>query len=370
MADELEPKEKFSIDISTLNGQQTQFTVAVVDEGLLDLTNFKTPDPWKEFFKKIQLEVATYDLFGHVIGANESDVFKNFSIGGDMDYRESQVDPFEKKKRFKPVCMFQGPIMTDANGKATVDFEMPNYVGSVRVMVISAKKNSYGSAEKTVPVRSDLIVQPTLPRALKPGDEFEVPVNVFATRDKIGEVDIGINVEGPLEVVGQASHQHTFDAEGDQMFYFKLRVMPSIGQSKVTITGKGAGVNSIFEADIPISPSAARVYAKEEKVIKPGKTITFDLPKLGLDGTNNSRLSMTVFPNMDFLHRLEWLIRYPYGCIEQTTSSVFPQLAMRNLVSNSPSKQLEIDKNIHAGIDRLRMFRLGDGGFGYWPGGV
>jgi len=369
MADELEPKEKFSIDISNLNGQQTQFTVAVVDEGLLDLTNFKTPDPWKEFFKKIQLEVATYDLFGHVIGANKSDVFKNFSIGGDMDYRESQVDPFEKKKRFKPVCMFQGPIMADENGKAKVEFEMPNYVGSVRIMVISAKQNSYGSAEKTVPVRSDLIVQPTLPRALKPGDEFEVPVNVFATRDKIGKVDIGINVEGPLEVVGQSTHQHTFDAEVDRMFYFKLRVKPAIGQSRVTITGKGNGVKSVFEADIPISPSAARVYAKEEQVIKAGQSITFDLPELGLDGTNNARLSMAVFPNMDFLHRLEWLIRYPYGCIEQTTSSVFPQLAMRNLVSNSPRKQLEIDKNIHAGIDRLRMFQLGDGGFSYWPGG-
>lgn len=368
MPDELKPKEEFRIDISTLNGQTTQFTVAVVDEGLLDLTNFQTPDPWKEFFKKIRLEVETYDMFGHVIGANENDVFCTFSIGGDMDYRESQVDPFEKKKRFKPVCMFQGPMFTNSQGKAKVTFTMPNYVGSVRVMVISAKGNTYGSAEKTVPVRSDLIVQPTLPRALKPGDEFEIPVNVFATKEKLGKVDISIKTEGPIEVVGQASQLHTFTTKDDKMFYFKVKVKPEIGQSKITISGTGNNINSFFEADIPVSPSAARIYEKEEKIIKPDETIIFNIPKPGLNGTNNARINLSVFPNMDFLHRLDFLIRYPYGCIEQTTSSVFPQLALKSLLNGDKQHQ-EIDDNINAGISRLRSFQLGDGGFSYWPGG-
>lgn len=369
MPDELKPKQSFDIDISTLNGKQTQFTVAVVDEGLLDLTNFSTPNPWKEFFKKIRLEVETYDLFGFVIGANEKDVFSTFSIGGDMDYRESQVDPFKKKKRFKPVCMFQGPLMTDSQGKAKVHFTMPNYVGSVRVMVISAKGNAYGNADKTVPVKSALIVQPTLPRALKPGDEFEIPVNVFATKEKIGKIDVTIETEGPLEVIGQKSVQHVFETEDDKLFYFKVRVMSAIGQSKITITGKGQNVNSVFEADIPVSPSAARIYDKEDKVIKPGETISIKLPKLGLDGTNNARLHLSVFPNMDFLHRLDFLIRYPYGCIEQTTSSVFPQLALKSLMKDDKNLLMEIDHNINAGIERLRIFQLGDGGFSYWPGG-
>ncbi len=368
MSDELKPKEKFDIEVSTLSGKQTQFTIAVVDEGLLDLTNFKTPNPWNEFFKKIRLEVETYDLFGHVIGANEEDVFKTFSIGGDMDYRESQVDPFKKKKRFKPVCMFKGPLMTDSNGKARVQFEMPNYVGSVRVMVVGAKKNSYASAEKTVPVRSDLIIQPTIPRALKPGDEFDIPVNVFATRENIGKVDLEILTEGPLEVVGSSTIQHTFEGEDDQLFYFKIWVKEAIGQSKITITGKGKDSESLFEADVPVSPSAARVYENEEKTIKPGETISFKLPKIGLDGTNNARLNLAVFPNMDFLHRLDYLIQYPYGCLEQTTSSVFPQLALKSLFYDDPLMQAKIDDNINAGIDRLGMFQLSDGGFSYWQG--
>ncbi|MEO9967448.1 MAG: MG2 domain-containing protein [Reichenbachiella sp.] len=370
MVDELKPKEFFDVNISTHDGKPTQFTVAVVDEGLLDLTNFQTPNPWKTFFRKIRLEVETYDLFGHVIGANESDVFKTFSIGGDMDYRESQVDPFKKKKRFKPICMFKGPLMTDSNGKAKVNFEMPNYVGSVRVMVISANGNKYGTADKTVPVKSDLIVQPTIPRALKPGDEFEIPVNVFATKENIGNVDITMTTEGPLEVIGKKSIKHTFNTEDDQLFKFKVKVKAAVGQAKIMVSCKGATAESFFEADVPVSPSAPRIYDKSEKIVKSGESVTFDLPKMGMDGTNNARINLSLFPNMDFMHRLEYLIRYPYGCIEQTTSSVFPQLALKSLLGYDRHRAAEIDKNINAGIDRLRLFQLADGGFSYWPGGT
>ncbi len=369
MPDELRPKQKFDIDITNVSGKQTQFTIAVVDEGLLDLTNFKTPDPWKEFYKKIRLGISTYDLFGFVIGANAEDVFKTFSIGGDGDYRESQLDPFEKKKRFKPVSMFKGPIMTDGNGKARVSFEMPNYVGSVRVMVISAEGDKYGTTEKTVPVKSDLIVLPTIPRALKPGDEFKIPVNVFATRENVGAVSIDIATEGPLEVVGNTSHNHTFSEESDQMFYFRLKVKEAIGQSRIVISARGSDTESSFEADVAVSPSAARIYEKSEQLIKPGETIAMDLPKLGLGGTNNARVNLTVFPNMDFVHRLQWLIQYPYGCIEQTTSSVFPQLALKEFLKDDDRLYSEIDQNINSAIYRLSLFQLSNGGFSYWPGG-
>ena len=369
MPDELKPKQGFDVEISALDGKQTQFTIAIVDEGLLDLTNFQTPNPWKEFFKKVRLEVETFDMFAFVIGANESDVFKTFSIGGDEDYRESQLDPFKKKKRFKPVCMFQGPLKTDSQGKAKVHFEMPNYIGSVRVMVVGASGNTYSSTEKTVTVKSDLVVQPTIPRALKPGDEFTIPVNVFATKGNIGKVNLTIDTEGPLEVVGSRSIPHTFVKEDDKLFYFKVKVKPAVGQAKITITCSGSGVTSSYDADVPVSPSAARIYEKAEKIIKPGETISLDLPTLGIDGTNNARLSLSVFPNMDFTHRLQYLIRYPYGCIEQTTSSVYPQLALKDLLGGDTFRQKEIDKNINDGISRLRTFQLGDGGFSYWPGG-
>lgn len=368
MPDELQPKQDFFVKVRTTNGDRTQLTLAVVDEGLLDITAFKTPEPWKFFNAKINLGVETYDLFGQVIGANQGDVFKTFSIGGDGDYRESQLDPFEKKKRFKPVSMFSGPLLTDSEGKATFKFTMPNYVGSVRVMAVSAKGKVFGHAEKTVPVKSDLIIQPTIPRALKPGDEFSIPVNVFATRENLGLVKINIETDGPIEVVSKAMHSHTFSAVDDQLFSYQLRVLPAVGPASIRITGSGQNISSLYETDINIVPAASRVYQKAEQEIKPGSSVQLEIPKLGLDGTNNARLQLAVFPNMDFMHRLDYLIRYPYGCIEQTTSSVYPQLALKSLFKGEKQQQ-EIDHNVNAGIDRLSLFQTSDGGFSYWPGG-
>ncbi|MCP4420138.1 MAG: hypothetical protein GY805_26335, partial [Chloroflexi bacterium] len=172
MSDELETGKPFEVDIQTADKKQTQFTVAVVDEGLLQLTRFKTPAPWKYFYSKQRLGVLTYDLYGHIIGANHGDIFRTFSIGGGMDdklLRESE-DEEKTAKRFKAVSMFEGPLQTDSNGHAKVNFNMPDYIGAVRVMVVAANNARYGHTEKTVPVTSDLMLMPTLPRVLGPED--------------------------------------------------------------------------------------------------------------------------------------------------------------------------------------------------------
>lgn len=173
------PKESCQITLQTKDQEEAQFTVAVVDEGLLALTQFRTPDPWKHFFRKQRLNVSTYDLFSEIIAANKGDVFKTFSIGGDEDYRESQLQPEKGRRRFVPVSIFKGPVMTDANGKATIKFTMPEYVGSVRVMVVGARENSFANAEKNVPVKSDLMILGSLPRVIGPAEKFTIPANIL-----------------------------------------------------------------------------------------------------------------------------------------------------------------------------------------------
>ncbi|MBN2612773.1 MAG: alpha-2-macroglobulin family protein [Bacteroidales bacterium] len=368
MPDELKPEQSFEVKIKTMDRKPTQFTIAVVDEGLLDITNFRTPDPWKEFFKKLRLQVRSFDLFNHIIGANKGDVFKVFSVGGDMDYRESQLSPERGRRRFKPVSMFKGPIMTDGNGEALVKFDMPNYVGSVRVMVIGARKNTYASAEKTVPVKTDLMIQTSLPRALKPGDKFDIPVTVFAMKDNIGKVEVSVTTEGPVMVTGSKSQTLTFTKNGEKDCYFTLAAKMETGQTKVTVKAKSATYTARDEADIMISPASPRIYDAQEKLVNAGEKVLFTIPDKGIKGTNRAKITLNLFPNMEFSHRLEWLIHYPYGCIEQTTSAVFPQLYLKEFMAASESKQNEIDKNINTGIDRLKRFQTSSGGFSYWPG--
>jgi uncharacterized protein YfaS (alpha-2-macroglobulin family) len=363
------PKEPFEVEIQTKDRKKTQFTIAVVDEGLLDITQFRTPNPWKYFFKKLRLDVETFDLFSHVISANKGDVFKTFSIGGDMDYRESQMGAKKGKKRFKPVSMFKGPMYTDENGNAKVKFNMPNYVGSVRVMVIGARDNSYARADKAVPVKTELMVLPGLPRVIGPGEKFRVPVSVFALKDGMGNVNVDISVTGPLKVVGGKQQVVKLPKASDKDCYFMLQADNAAGQSSVTITATAGKYKAEHKVDLMVRPSSARIYDSKKSKFDAGTRQTMNIPKIGIDGTNRAVLNVSPFPIVNFGHRLRWLIHYPYGCIEQTTSSVFPQLHLKKFIKYPEAFSAEIDDNINAALTRLRKFQTTSGGFSYWPYG-
>ena len=367
-ADELKPNRPFEVTVQTKDRQPAQFTIAVVDEGLLDLTGFRTPNPWREFFRKLRLNVLTYDVFSQIIGVNKGDVFKAFSIGGDMDFREQQLNPRKGRRRFKPVSLFKGPVMTDNNGRATVKFNMPDYNGSVRIMVVAAKGHSYGHAEKTVPVRTDLMIQPSIPRVLGPDEEFLLPVNVFAMKENVGKVKVSVKVEGPLVVDGKKSQELTFKKITDDEVFFRIKTQKAVGQAKIVVTAASSKLKVNSKTDIMVRPSSPRQYSTEEVKVNKGSSATFTIPNEGLLGTNTANLKVELFPNMNFDHRLEWLIRYPYGCVEQTTSSVFPQLYLKSFVPDVGGKHKKIDKNINAGIERLIRFQTSSGGMAYWPG--
>lgn len=374
MPAELESDKPFTVKIQNLKKEKTQFTIAVVDEGILDITRFKTPDPWKSFFRKLKMGVNIYDLYSFIIGANKGDIFKTFSIGGALDEFMASADLQEKaeqRKRFKPVSMFKGPIMTNQNGFAEVTFDMPNYIGSVRVMVVSAKENSYGSAEKTVSVTKDLMVMPTLPRVLGPEDKITVPVTVFTMKDGLGKVDVSISVDGPLDIVGLDKRSVEFKEKGEKDIQFEIEAKAAVGFSKIIITAKSEKMSTSVTTDLEIRASSPRLSESIDQQLIPGESVVLKIPDKGLPGSNNASISIQRRPNMDFSKRLTWLIRYPYGCIEQTISAVFPQLYLKEFLVDYKNPQRikqDIDSNINSGIKRLRRFQLPTGAFTYWPG--
>lgn len=367
-ADQFRPEEPFEVTVQTSNRSKGQFTIAVVDEGLLDITQFKTPEPWKFFFRKLRLRVRSYDLFSQVISANLGDVFKTFAIGGDIDYRKSQLDPTKKKRRFIPVSLFQGPIETDQNGRATVKFDMPNYVGSVRIMVVSANNKSYANAEKTVPVKKELMILPTLPRVIGPDEKFQLPVSVFAMIDNIGEVKVTVETVEPIKINGANSQTIHFDKMNDKECIFNLYTAKAIGQSKVVVTATNGKYTAKNEINLSVRPLSPRFFETTTNELVPSGSVKMHIPNKGVKGSNKATLTLTPFPGMNFGQRLKWLIHYPYGCVEQVTSSVFPQLYIKNFIKYPDSRVEEIDQNINAGIERLRRFQLFTGAFSYWPG--
>jgi hypothetical protein len=372
----LAPNKEFTVELATGSRSPAQVTVAVVDEGLLDLTRFATPDAWKSFYAKQRLGVVTLDLFSQVIGSYKEDIFKTFSIGGAEEAKlmaELAAELAAKKedsrvKRFKPVALFSGIVKTDDRGTARVSFTMPNYMGSVRVMAVSAKGAKYGSAETTVPVRSAIIMLPTLPRVLGPEEKIRVPVTLFTLAEGIGTVSVEAAVEGPVRLVGPAKREISVEAGSERDLFFELETLPAIGPARITLTARGGSVETREVTDITVRASSPPLARTEQVTLRPGERRTFSVEAGGLPGTNRTTLKVLRRGDLKLGHRLSWLIRYPYGCIEQITSAALPQLYLSEFIPGSGGKEKEIDRNIDAAIEGLKRFAVPAGGFAYWPG--
>jgi len=368
-AETFRPKEKFRVKVKNQKGRKMTFSIAVVDEGLLDITDFKTPDPWNYFFRKERYRILNYDMYGSIIGSIKGDIYKKFAIGGDMEEIRIKTESAKKPRRFKPVVLFKGPITTDINGEAEVEFEMPNYIGSVRIMIVAAGERSYGCAEKIVPVKKELMLLPTLPRVIGPDETFVLPVSVFVMSDDIKNVNVKLQVEKPLEIIGNNISSLVFSKTGDKEVFFNVRALPEVGWGKIIISGIAGGYSADFSCGLDVRPSAPRIYSSTEYTLRQGIKETIKVERIGIKGSNNAKLIVNRLPKMHMEKRLYFLIKYPYGCIEQTTSSVFPQLYLKHFIKGSLRDDFKIDENINAGINRLRKFVTPSGGFAFWPGG-
>ena len=377
----LNPGKKFDVEIQTERKEKSQVTIAVVDEGLLSLTNFKKPDPWDYFHRKLMHSVRTYDNYGFVSGIPKGDPFRSYIVGGDMDSKAAfernlrkrkKLDDMlkGKKKRFKPVCMFSGILETDENGYLKHEFTMPEYIGAVRIMVVLVKGKTYDSAEKTVPVKEDLMVKATLPRFLNTKNKFMIPVEIFRDNDKkdIKVVNVKIETDDRIKIIGSDTQKITLDSNGQGLAKFNAETDDVFGFSTISIRASSGRYSAESTTDIKVYSPNPSIMKSENKQVAKGGYVEFTIPDDGYPGSMDAVLSINTLENLDLSKRLKWLIRYPYGCIEQTTSSVFPQLYLSEFIK-TPGYSLEkIDSNINSAINRLRKFQIPSGGLGYWQG--
>lgn len=364
------PEEAFAVKVQTSDGRPAQFTLAVVDEGILDITGFKTPDPWEHFFAKQRLLTKTYDNFSDVIDLYLGYLHSALSVGGgtEAEYREQRVGGGDAG-RFEPVSIFMGPIRTDESGAAEVAVEVPNYIGSLRVMAVGAEGGRYGSGEQRIGVKAPVMVLPTLPRVIGPEDRFVVPVTVFALEEGVGTVVVAIDVSGPVDVVGPRQLTLDFTRAESQEAAFELQGLNSIGTAEITVSAYAPAFaySNKSRTELAIRPYNPVIYLSEEKLIAPGETAVFDPPQGGVEGTTSLQLTVSSFRGLNLNHRIRWLVNYPYGCLEQVTSAVFPQLFLPDIYPFTAAELQEIDDNINAAVDAFREFQLANGGFSYWP---
>ncbi|MBN2275640.1 MAG: alpha-2-macroglobulin, partial [Bacteroidales bacterium] len=367
MPDVLEPEKSFTVKVNETNKKSMTYTLAIVDDGLLDLTRYKTPDPWRAFYAREALGIKTWDLYDQVVGAYGGRLESLLSIGGDAEEEGGQEG--EKANRFKPVVIFKGPFNLQAGRSNNHVIEMPRYVGSVRTMVIAGADGAYGFQEKTTPVRSPLMVLATLPRVLGPGEEVQLPVSVFAMEQNIKNVKVQIKTNDLLIPKDEKTKQISFEKTGDKIVTFSLKTAPRIGMGKVSVIASSGNLSATYDIELDVRASNPEISTMYAGVIDPGKTWTNAFPMPGMAGTNTGVLEVSSIPPIDIERRLHYLIRYPHGCIEQITSAAFPQLYLSDVMELDEHYKARISNNIISGLNRLKSFLIPGGGFSYWPGG-
>jgi len=368
MPNSLKPEENFTIKVKEKNGKRMTYTIAVVDEGLLDITRFKTPNAWQEFYKRQALGVKTWDLFDDIIGAYSGAIEQVYAIGGDGEANGKKA---KKANRFKPVVMTLGPFTIGKNASKKHVIKMPKYIGSVRTMVIAGDNTSpaYGSAEKATSVKKPLMVLASLPRKLSPGEKVTLPVAVFAMEKKIKNATISLKLSKGIKIIGKRTQHLSFDKPDEKMVYFDLDVSEAKGIGKIEVIAQGNGEKSSYEVEIDVinpNPITNKVH---DIVLEPNSTKTIDFATFGIKGSNSAEIEFSSLPPMNFSQRLQYLIQYPHGCVEQTTSSVFPQLYLADIFDLPAQTKQQMEENIKNGIKRLGNFQTTSGGLSYWIGG-
>jgi len=360
-----EPESRAGFSVREAKGRSMTYTVAVVDEGLLGLTGFATPDPWKQFYRREALGVKTWDLYDQVAGAYSGVLERLLAIGGDEG---GPLKPSEQRaNRFPPLVRFLGPFHLEAGKTARHEVEIPQYVGAVRVMVVAGSGRAFGATDARVLVKKPVMILGTLPRVLGPGETVALPVSVFVMEDSVRRVALRVSATGALRVEGAPERTLAFDGAGDALALFRLRAADRTGVGRVELEATGGGQHSRQTIEIDVRSPALPVVDVHGGVLRAGESWKIEAPLPGLPGTAASVLEVSTVPPMDLGRRLEFLVRYPYGCLEQTTSSAFAQLAVGRVVDVSPKTRESLENNVRAGIQRLRTFQAPDGDFTYWP---
>ena len=367
IASEIQPEKEVTFSVKEQDGRPMSYVVALVDEGLLSLTRFKTPDPWKSFYATEALGVRTWDLFDLILGAYGARMEQLFAIGGDGEGGDA-VTPNTKADRFKPVSLFLGPFTLKAKGTGKHTVAIPQYIGNLRAMVIATDGANMGSAEKSVMVTKPVMVKATLPRVIGTEEEVVLPVTVFTTKDGIGQVSVEVKAEGALTVSGHNVAAVNAAKAGEQLVYFTLKASDATGIGKIKTVAKGGGDSSTEDLEIDVRDPNPRSTNSMVKLIEGGKSVKVPFALAGRPGTNEVNVEASTIPPIDLDYRLNYLTRYPHGCLEQTVSGAFPQLYLGDLIDLESKDVTNTGDNIKHAINRLSSFAIPSGGMTTWPG--
>ncbi len=372
--DKSESKTQQNIKVKTNRLESDiEVTLAVVDEGILQINNYKTPDIHSFFYQKRALLVDMYDLYPKIfpeISVN------NRATGGDGSDGAGGLrgNPMVNK-RVKLVSFWSGVLKTNAQGEVNYTLNIPQFSGSLRVMAVAYKDGKFGNAEKNITVADPIVISTGLPRFLSPNDQVTVPIMIMNTTQNEVSASIQIETSDNLIIKGETSQIQIIKSNQEIMPKYEITAKPVIDSAKVKITVRAAGRVFSEELFINIRPTSGLVKTAGSGVLKEGTMIDINFKTDLFAHTTKTKMSIGRSPLIEFSDNLDYLIEYPHGCLEQIISSAFPQLYVQDLMKatrpnlqNGQIYEAEIRANIQEALAKIQNLQLYSGGFAYWSG--
>ncbi|MBP5696452.1 MAG: alpha-2-macroglobulin [Treponema sp.] len=357
-----EPGKEAVVSVSEKNGKPMTYTLAVVDEGLLGLTNYHAPDIRSEFYKKEASQLLSWDIYSYIMNAYSGKLETLLAIGGGED---GDGNGKKETNRFTPVVKYFGPFNLKAGEKQATKFIMPEYIGSVRCVVVAGYNGAYGTAEKNVPVKSDIMLQPALPRTIGVGETVDVPVTVFNGMSSSRNITVNASAKGLT--FDTSSKSVTVPAGDNKTVTFKASTN-NPGNAEFSFSAGAGNVSAQSNVSVKVLSRGIPVTYKKYFEVGSGKTETVSVDSPSQKGTTSLQVELSLLPALNLSERLDYLTGYPHGCIEQITSGGFPQLYLPSFVKLTDAQTDKVKANVESVIERYPQYQTASGGMGYWPG--
>ncbi len=369
---EWKPRQNVEVPVTVTgveSGQAAYVTLAAVDEGILQLTDFTTPDPIQYFLGKRRLGMQLLDLYGKLIEVGGK--AGQLKVGGDADSR--QLDG-SGVRTVKTLALFSGPVALDANGQTKIPLALPDFNGQLRLMAVAWDRNRVGRAEATPLVRDPLVARVYLPRFLATDDESRITVTVQNLNAPVGDYQWRLTATGAVAMPEAAAFTFKVTdaaAQNADTKTFTLRgLKPGVGQVQLRLDGPN-GWQLARESEISVRPAQTITSSRAARRLNASESLTLNTELLReyVAGTGQAKLSFSSRPNLNVPELLAQLDRYPYGCLEQTTSRALPLLYFNQVAeiwAGKNATEAGLRERVQEAIQRILSLQDANGGFGLW----
>lgn len=366
------PAQKVAVQLQLPADARSHFvTLAAVDVGVLNISDFKTPDPFAYFFGQRRYSTELTDMYGAVIEYQQSPLAKQ-RFGGDADLARGGARP---QTDVQIVSLFAGPVKVSASGEATVDLEIPDFNGRLRLMALAFGNERVGAADTEMTVAAPIVAEAALPRFLAYGDTGTLAIDLQNMTEAPATLTANLALTGAVAFAKGAKTAHSVTLAPGQKTTLRLPLTAVAalgrGQIELRLTSDAHG-ESVRQWTLGVRPAYPAVTVKKAPVLQRGEALTFGGSDLAgvIEGSLQGSVAASDRINLNLHHHLQALLEYPYGCLEQTTSRAAPLLTATEAAQSRLGLPVVADHErlamLSQAIERVASFAKAGGGFGLW----